>query len=248
MSFPLTRRFAQAALLVAAGATPLLVAGSASAADLVPTHDLGAGLTQLDSTHAGPALQGAAHELGKATGSLAGDAVASGVPTAADTAGATLATGLPAAGRTAGTLAEEAGSTTSTTGTLANGAGQKLAPVLPVSSSVLPVGQSSRALPSMPSAPSVTGISELAGTLPVAGLTHGLPAADGLTGALPLDQATGHASDSAAMGSQRLGGGLPGLGSNNSSPLSGLTGLGGGSSPLDTLTQSLGGGSLPLGG
>ncbi len=49
MSLPVTRRIARAALLVAAGAAPVVaVAGTANAADQTKAADLG-GLTQLDS-------------------------------------------------------------------------------------------------------------------------------------------------------------------------------------------------------
>ncbi|TLS41722.1 ATP-binding protein [Streptomyces montanus] len=68
MSLPLTRRIARAALLVAAGAAPVVgAAGSAGAAELPATPDLG-GVTTLDN--AGPTADGATRHV---TG-LAGDA------------------------------------------------------------------------------------------------------------------------------------------------------------------------------
>ncbi len=57
MSLPLTRRIARAALLIAAGAAPVVgAAGSASALDhnIAPTGSLG-GLTALDAAGAGTA-------------------------------------------------------------------------------------------------------------------------------------------------------------------------------------------------
>jgi hypothetical protein len=80
MSLPLTRRIAQAALLIAAGAAPVVgAAGSASAAttDLPANPDL-AGLTALDNEQVGPTVDSAAQKVDSAaqlkiTG-IAGDA------------------------------------------------------------------------------------------------------------------------------------------------------------------------------
>ncbi|MEU8617176.1 ATP-binding protein [Streptomyces sp. NPDC048623] len=96
MSLPLTRRIAQVALLVAAGAAPVVAAaGSASAADqsLAPTNAL-TGLTSLDKT-------GAEGALGTATG------VASKVPATQKLTGAT-GQATDTVGRTTGAVAEKA--------------------------------------------------------------------------------------------------------------------------------------------
>lgn len=59
MSLPLSRRIAQAALLVAAGATPLVAAGSASASQLVPQGtDLAQGISRLDGVTSHSNLKG----------------------------------------------------------------------------------------------------------------------------------------------------------------------------------------------
>ncbi|MBH0244931.1 hypothetical protein I3W98_21880, partial [Streptomyces cavourensis] len=75
MSLPLTRRIARTALLIAAGAAPVVgAAGAASAAELPRTPDLG-GLTALDGAGLGNTVDGAArlevgveHHLGVAGG------------------------------------------------------------------------------------------------------------------------------------------------------------------------------------
>ncbi|MEW1659988.1 MULTISPECIES: ATP-binding protein [unclassified Streptomyces] len=60
MSLPVTRRIARAALLVAAGAAPVVAAaGSAHAVDLPPKGELG-GLTTLDSANTGKTLDNTA--------------------------------------------------------------------------------------------------------------------------------------------------------------------------------------------
>ncbi|MFJ9825876.1 ATP-binding protein [Streptomyces sp. NPDC101160] len=98
MSLPLTRRIAQAALLVAAGAAPVVAAaGSACAADqsLAPTGAL-TGLTSLDKA-------GAEGALGTATG------VANKVPAAQKlTAGNTADEATNTVGQTTGTVTEQA--------------------------------------------------------------------------------------------------------------------------------------------
>src|SRR5947208_2678770 len=108
MSLPLTRRIAQAALLVAAGATPLVAAGSASAADLVPKTDLGAGLTQLDAPSSQSTVQGATHDLGQAAGATTAATAETGIPALSDAAGHTVATNLPEADKTLGSIAAPA--------------------------------------------------------------------------------------------------------------------------------------------
>ncbi|MEV1051832.1 ATP-binding protein [Streptomyces sp. NPDC049887] len=119
MSLPLTRRIARAALLVAAGAAPVVgAAGSASAVDL-PTQDLGnGGLTQLDGAAAGSTVDGTAREAADTANKAGGRVVGTTLPAAAGTVGGAAETGLPAAqetagqaaGSTAGALGETAGS------------------------------------------------------------------------------------------------------------------------------------------
>ncbi|MFF0437574.1 ATP-binding protein [Streptomyces sp. NPDC004327] len=98
MSLPLTRRIAQAALLVAAGAAPVVAAaGSAVAAEpsLAPTGAL-SGLTSLDKA-------GAEGALGTATG------VANKVPAAQKLTGGNAAgQATDTVGRTTGTVTEQA--------------------------------------------------------------------------------------------------------------------------------------------
>ncbi|GFH37737.1 ATP-binding protein [Streptomyces pacificus] len=122
MSLPLTRRIARAALLVAAGAAPVVgAAGSASAVDL-PTRDLGnGGLTQLDGDTAGSAVDSTAREAAGTANEAGGKVVGTTLPAAAGTLGGAARSGLPAAqetagqaaGSTAGVLGETASSTTS---------------------------------------------------------------------------------------------------------------------------------------
>ncbi|NEB67191.1 ATP-binding protein, partial [Streptomyces fulvissimus] len=93
MSLPLTRRIARTALLIAAGAAPVVgAAGAAGAAELPQAPDLG-GLTALDGASLGNTLDSTAQQGTKAAG---------------DTGGRLVGTALPAAGRTAGQTAKVA--------------------------------------------------------------------------------------------------------------------------------------------
>ncbi|MER5826514.1 ATP-binding protein, partial [Streptomyces mirabilis] len=76
MSLPLTRRIARAALLIAAGAAPVVgAAGSASAAAELPaTPDLG-GLTALDGAHVGNTVDGATQNVTGLAGATGGNAL-----------------------------------------------------------------------------------------------------------------------------------------------------------------------------
>ncbi|MFD7231704.1 ATP-binding protein [Streptomyces sp. NPDC059881] len=109
MSLPLTRRIARVALLVAAGAAPVVgAAGSANAVDL-PTQDLGnGGLTQLDGDVAGSAVDGAAREAVGTANEAGGKVVGTAFPAAATTLGGVARTGLPTAQETAGEAAADA--------------------------------------------------------------------------------------------------------------------------------------------
>ncbi|MFI9719081.1 ATP-binding protein [Streptomyces sp. NPDC052396] len=108
MSLPLTRRIARAALLVAAGAAPLVgAAGAANAADLAQAPDLG-GLTAVDGTHLGNTVEGASQQAGAMT---------------TDVAGKAAHTAVPATGQAVGTVGKTARTTQRTTGELAGSAG-----------------------------------------------------------------------------------------------------------------------------
>ncbi|MFF6773537.1 ATP-binding protein [Streptomyces sp. NPDC012637] len=110
MSLPLTRRIARAALLVAAGAAPVVgAAGSASALDhsLAPTDAL-SGLSVLDAANAGSAVD-TAGQAGETLGQTAGAATESAqapaagalgdaVPNTGALPGAGLIGGLPIGG------------------------------------------------------------------------------------------------------------------------------------------------------
>ncbi|WP_137993518.1 ATP-binding protein [Streptomyces vilmorinianum] len=103
MSLPLTRRIARAALLVAAGATPVVgAAGSASAMDhsLAPTGAL-SGLTAVDSASLGNTVDGASQATTDVVGKTGGKSV--------DKAGKTVGKAGKSATPTAKKVAGEAG-------------------------------------------------------------------------------------------------------------------------------------------
>ncbi|MFF0060521.1 ATP-binding protein [Streptomyces sp. NPDC005279] len=108
MSLPLTRRIARAALLIAAGAAPVVGAvGSASAADL-PQAPIG-GLTALDADGAGGTVDGATQKTSDLAGKTGGDAVEQAVPAAGKTVGKAGRTAAPVAQKAAGDTAGGAG-------------------------------------------------------------------------------------------------------------------------------------------
>ncbi|WP_241002580.1 hypothetical protein [Streptomyces sp. CB01881] len=248
MSHPLTRRIAQAALLVAAGATPLAAAGSASAADaLLPKSDLAAPLGQLTSTDAGSTLQHTTHELGRAAGNTGAATVAAGVPAASDATGNIVAHQLPEANEKAGSLTAPVDKTVATTG--------ELSAITPKVASA-PAGKLGDAVTGGQGA---AGRSAGAGANPVgglsqtAGLTQGLPGTGALTGAnavtdAPPLGALGRAlpteATSALPGADVLGlaehGSANRLGGADLGPNSPLSGL----SPTTGLLGGLGGGGL----
>ncbi|MFI6844694.1 hypothetical protein OG535_24230 [Kitasatospora sp. NBC_00085] len=245
MSHPLTRRIAQAALLVAAGATPLVAAGSASAADaLLPKSDLAAPLGQLTDTDAGSTLQHTTHELGQAAGDTG---VAAGVPATADATGNIVAHQLPEANEKAGSLNAPVDKTAATTG--------QLSAITPKAASTL-AGELGEAVTGGHGA---AGRSAGAGANPVgglsqtAGLTQGLPDTGALTGTVPgadalplgaLDRALPTEATSALPGADVLGlaehGSANRLGGADLGPNSPLSGL----SPTTGLLGAIGGGSL----
>ncbi|MFB7374861.1 ATP-binding protein [Streptomyces sp. NPDC056222] len=120
MSLPLTRRIARAALLVAAGAAPVVgAAGSASALDhsIAPTGAL-SGISSLDGAGVGNAVDGASQTATGVVGDTGGEAVGKAVPTAQKVAGDTAGNAGEALGDTAGGVSEHAPS--------ADGLGQNL--------------------------------------------------------------------------------------------------------------------------
>lgn len=109
MSLPLTRRIARAALLIAAGAAPVVgAAGSACAAtaDLPAAPNLG-GLTALDGAQAGTTVDGAAHKVDSAAQKVTGIAGDAG-DTAVKTGGKAVKQAMPAASRTGAEVARTA--------------------------------------------------------------------------------------------------------------------------------------------
>ncbi|MFJ4919642.1 ATP-binding protein [Streptomyces sp. NPDC088725] len=122
MSLPLTRRIARAALLIAAGAAPVVgAAGSAGAATLPQTADLGA-LTALDGAHVGDTIDSGAQQATKAAGGVGGKVVGTAIPAAGKTVGQTAKTVTPAAQKMAGDTAGSAGEVLGQTATSAAGA------------------------------------------------------------------------------------------------------------------------------
>ncbi|GAB2704387.1 hypothetical protein [Kitasatospora kifunensis] len=164
MSLPLSRRIAQAALLVAAGATPLIAAGSASAAQLVPQGtDLGSGFSKLDGVTKTSTLQGETHQAGQALGTTAAVLGRTAVPAAADAAGMMASTAVPKTDKMVEQLKHQDGSTTAVTGLLTEAA-DRLTPLVAGS---LPGGAATRSMPAMPSSPlSGTGALAAPGSLP----------------------------------------------------------------------------------
>ncbi|WP_327068808.1 hypothetical protein [Kitasatospora sp. NBC_01302] len=222
MSLPLSRRIAQAALLVAAGATPLIAAGSASAAELVPHGtDLGSGFSKLDGVTKTSTLQGETHQAGQALGTTAAVLGRTAVPAAADATGMMAATALPQTDKMVDELNHQDGSTTAASGLLTETA-HKLVPLVGGS---LP-GGATRSMPAMPASPlSGTGALAAPGSLPGPPTVSGVDKvvnADTVSNPLGatrhlLGQVPATSSLSAAMpGQDRLAGALPsseGLGS-----------------------------------
>ncbi|MFF8917551.1 ATP-binding protein [Streptomyces sp. NPDC015032] len=123
MSLPLTRRIARAALLIAAGAAPVVgAAGAAGAAGLPQTPDLG-GLTAVDGGGLGKTVDGASQQGSKAAG---------------ETGGKIVGTALPAAGKAAPVVQKTAGGAAGTAGKVLGGAGTATRGGLPTQG--LPIG------------------------------------------------------------------------------------------------------------
>lgn len=87
MSNALKRRMAKVALVIAAGAAPVVAsAGSASALSLPPTTDLGS-LSNLDTASLGDTTDSALQNTSAVAGELGGEAVKAAVPAAGKAAG-----------------------------------------------------------------------------------------------------------------------------------------------------------------
>ncbi|MEU4270177.1 ATP-binding protein [Streptomyces sp. NPDC026092] len=125
MSLPLTRRIARAALLVAAGAAPVVgAAGSASAMDhnIAPTGAL-SGISSLDAAGAGSTVDGASQTATGVVGDTGSKAVGKAVPAAGKTVGSATKTATPAAQQIAGDTAGNAGTVVGETAPSAGGLG-----------------------------------------------------------------------------------------------------------------------------
>ncbi|MET9661050.1 ATP-binding protein [Streptomyces sp. NPDC006510] len=102
MSLPLTRRIARAALLIAAGAAPVVgAAGAAGAAELPQTPELG-GLTTVDGAGLGKTLDSASQQGTEAAGGTGGKIVGTTLPAADKTVGKAGAEATPTAQKAAG--------------------------------------------------------------------------------------------------------------------------------------------------
>ncbi|MFD0278436.1 hypothetical protein ACFVHB_31630 [Kitasatospora sp. NPDC127111] len=252
MSHPLTRRIAQAALLVAAGATPLVAAGSASAADaLLPKSDLAAPLGQLTNTDAGSTLQHTTHELGQAAGGTGAATVAAGVPATADATGNIVAHQLPEANEKAGSLTAPVDKTAATTGQLSTITPKVAATLADKLGEAVTGGHGATGRSAGAAANPVGGLSQTAGltqNLPGAGsLAGAVPGANAVTDALPLgavSRALPAEATSALPGADVLGlaehGSANRLGGADLGPNSPLSGL----SPITGLLNGVGGGGL----
>lgn len=99
MSLPLARRIARTALLIAAGAAPVVgAAGAAGAAELPQASELG-GLTTVDGAGLDKAVTGASHQGNKAGGKVVGTTL----PVASKALGETGTKAAPVAAKTVGT-------------------------------------------------------------------------------------------------------------------------------------------------
>ncbi len=261
MSHPLTRRIAQAALLVAAGATPLVAAGSASAADaLLPKSDLAAPLGQLTNTDTGSTLQHTTHELGQAAGNTGAATVAAGVPATADATGNIVAQQLPEANEKASSLTAPVDQTAATTGQL-SGVTPKVAKTLAGK-----LGEAVTGHAAGPQRSSQAGANPVGGLSQAGAVANAVPGAGGLTQAVPSTNAVTDALPLGAVNRALPGGltsDLPGAdvlglaehGSANrlggadlgpNSPLQGLGGLTGALGPIGGLLGGVNGGGLGL--
>lgn len=120
MSLPLTRRIARTALLIAAGAAPVVgAAGAAGAAELPQTPDLG-GLTSVEGSGLGKTVEGAATPAAATAAEAGGKVVGTTLPVATKTLGEAGGKAAPAAKKTVGKAAK--GDAVDTLGKTATGA------------------------------------------------------------------------------------------------------------------------------
>jgi hypothetical protein len=121
MSLPLSRRIARAALLIAAGAAPVVgAAGSAGAVELQQANPLG-GLTALDTQSLGGTVESAAGKSSDLAGSAGGDTVKQTVPAAGRAVTGAGRTATPATRQATGDAADSAGDLLGGTATAAAG-------------------------------------------------------------------------------------------------------------------------------
>jgi hypothetical protein len=106
MSLTLTRRIAQAALLLGAAAAPLIGAGAAHAA--APQQAVG-GLTNLDGADLGSTVDTASQQASGPAAKSGTEAVRTAVPAAGRIVGTTGRTAVPTAQRTAARATDAAG-------------------------------------------------------------------------------------------------------------------------------------------
>lgn len=143
MSLPLTRRIARVALLIAAGAAPVVgAAGAASAAALPQATDLSA-LTALDGAQVGDSVDSGARTATKVVGTVGGKTIETAVPAAGKAVGGAAKTATPAAQKVAGETAGSAGEALGQTMTSANSA----SPATGADSSQSPLGGTLSGLP-----------------------------------------------------------------------------------------------------
>ncbi|MGI5339858.1 ATP-binding protein [Streptomyces sp. CA-181903] len=112
MSLPLTRRIAQVALLVAAGAAPVVGAAGAASADALKAPELG-GLTAVDATQVGNHVETVSKTADAVTTDAGNKVVHTALPAAKKALGTTSTTGkatLHSGQKTAGHLAGTTGS------------------------------------------------------------------------------------------------------------------------------------------
>jgi hypothetical protein len=111
MSNPLKRRMARAALLLAAGAAPVIgSAGAANAVSLPPSTDLG-GLSNLDTASVGDTVEDLAEGANSLAGDTGGEAVQELVPAAGTVVGTLTKAATPTVLGATGTLMEGSSST-----------------------------------------------------------------------------------------------------------------------------------------
>ncbi|WKX72421.1 ATP-binding protein [Streptomyces sp. XD-27] len=87
MSLPLTRRLARAALLVAAGAAPMVAAGAANATPVTPQAPAPAGMSAVDTSNVGVAAENTTNKVTYAASEVGRRTFGNGVPAAGKATG-----------------------------------------------------------------------------------------------------------------------------------------------------------------